>query len=485
MLAALTAAFMTQLDATIANVALPHMQASTSASREQISWVLTSYIIMAAIFTPLSGWLAGRIGRKTVMLGSVVGFTAASALCGMAQTLEQLIAFRLLQGMMGSALLPMSQAILLDINPPEKHGSAMAMWGMGAVLGPIIGPLAGGWLTESLNWRWVFYINLPFGIIAFLGLAFFMAEPERRPGLRLDLFGFGLLAVAIGAFQLMLDRGQSQDWFQSREICLEAAIAGAALYGVVVHSLTARRPFVNPALFRDANYVVGNIFGFFLGGLMYGVVALIAPMLAELMNYPIALVGMVTAPRGLGTMMAMLVVGKAINHVDGRALIFAGLVLCGISTWMMSGVSLEMDGTLLIASGFVQGVGAGVMFVPITTLVFATIKGQLRNEGAAMNSLIRNLGGAVWISILQTVTVRNEAVVHSRLAERVRPDNPLLGWRFPGMDLASPRALMAMDGEVGRQALMVSYADSFWLLFLLCVVVAPFVLLMRPAAKSG
>ena len=306
-LAVLAATFMTQLDMTIANVALPHMQASTSASREQISWVLTSYIIMVATFTPLSGWLASRIGRKKVMLIAVIGFTLASALCGMAQTLAELIAFRMLQGMMGSALVPISQAIMLDINPPERHGSALALWGLGPTMGPIIGPLAGGWITDNLNWRWVFYINVPVGICA---------------------------------LQLMLDRGQLQGWFDSREIWVEMVIAVAAFYLVVVHSLTAPRPFVNPSLFADRNFIAGNVLGMFQAGLAYGVAALLAPMLAELMGYPVTLVGLVTAPRGLGTLVAMLLTGRLVNRLDGRLLILAGLALCGFSTWAMAGFSL-------------------------------------------------------------------------------------------------------------------------------------------------
>lgn len=484
-LAVLTGAFMTQLDVTIANVALPHMQASTSASREQISWVLTSYIIMAATFTPLAGWLAGRIGRKRVMVIAVAGFTLASALCGMAQTLGELIAFRLFQGMMGSALVPMSQAIVLDINPPERHGSALALWGIGTVLGPIVGPLAGGWLTDNLNWRWVFYINVPFGILTVLGLLAFMNGRDARDRKGLDVFGFGLLAVAICSLQLMLDRGQSQGWFDSREIWIETVISVTAFYLVVVHSLTARRPFVNPALFADRNFVAGNILGMFQGGVAYGVIALLAPMLAELMGYPVTLVGIVTAPRGVGTLFAMLIAGRIINRVDARAMILFGLVLCGISAWMMTQFSLAMDSRLLLISGLIQGVGQGVMSVPIFTIIFATLPDRLRNEGAAMGSLMRNLGGAMSIAALQAVAAHNEATVHARLVEGVRPDNPVLALRAPGLDFYGPGAMAVMDGEVGRQALMVAYVDSFWLLFIVGLAVMPLVLLVRPAKKSA
>ncbi len=474
---ALSGAFMTQLDATIANVALPHMQAATSASREQITWVLTSYIVMVATFTPLTGWLAGRFGRKRLFITSVVGFTLASALCGLAANFDQLIAFRLLQGIMGSALLPMSQAILLDINPPERHGSAMAVWGLGAIMGPIIGPVAGGWLTQSLSWRWIFFINLPIGAIALVGLLFTLAETRDDEPKPLDLLGFVLLGVAVACLQLVLDRGQLLDWFNSYEIWIEATLAGTAFYLFLVHSFTARRPFVNPQLFRDRNFIIGNIMGFFLGGLMYGVMALTAPMLAELMGYPIELIGWVSMPRGIGTMLAMLAMAPIVHRIDNRLLIMVGVALSGISMVMLSNASLEMDSWLMISSGFIQGLGGGIMFVPVAALVFTTLAPQLRNEGTAISSLLRNLGGTMSISVLQTLTIRNEAVVHSRLVEGVRPDNPALVMR--DFDFTALQAVARMDGEVGRQALMVSYIDSFQFLSIAALVVMPLVLLLR------
>jgi DHA2 family multidrug resistance protein len=478
-LCVLAGAFMTQLDTTIANVALPHMQASTSASREQIAWVLTSYIIMAAIFTPLSGWLAQRFGAKRIMLISLAGFTGASMLCGIAANLEQLIAFRMLQGVMGSALLPISQAIILNINPRERHGSAMAIWGMGAILGPIIGPLLGGWLTENFNWRWVFFINLPLGIAAIMGLLLTMQDKRDVWPARFDLLGFAMLALAIGAFQLMLDRGQVQDWFQSREIWIEATIAAAAFYIFIVHSLTSKAPFFSPALFRDTNFVVGNVFGFFLVGAIFGVMALLAPMLAELMNYPIETIGMVTAPRGIGTMTMMLIGGRLFNRVDFRLLILAGLALTAVSMLMMSGSSLAMDNRIVIASGFIQGLGAGTMFVPIATIAFATLNDRYRNEAAAFNSLIRSLGGAIWISVLQALTIRNAETVHARLTEGVRPDNPVMAALMPDFDFTSLPSLAAMQREILRQSLMVSYIDSFWLILLTCFAMMPLLLFLR------
>ncbi|MCB2074622.1 MAG: DHA2 family efflux MFS transporter permease subunit [Novosphingobium sp.] len=475
----LVSSFMTQLDATIANVALPHMQASTSASREQITWVLTSYIIMAAMFTPLSGWLATRFGQKNVMVVSISGFTIASLLCGLAANFEQLIAFRLLQGMMGAALLPISQAILLDINPPERHGSAMAVWGMGAVLGPIIGPVLGGYLTDYLSWRWVFFINLPFGLIAAVGQMLYMRENRAERPMRLDLTGFFLLALSVGTFQLVLDRGQVLDWYQSREIWVETIVSATAFYLFIVHTLTARHPFVNLKLFRDSNYLLGNLFAFILGGLLYGTMALTPPLLAELMGYPIKLVGLVSAPRGIAMMIFMLIAGRLTGLIDSRWLIMSGLVLSAISMWILSGISLEMDSSLIVIAGIVHGIGAAIMFVPIATVVFKTIPAKYRNEASAVSSLIRNMSGAIWISVLHTMTIRNAATVQSHLVETVRPDNPVLELKLPDMDFGSADTIAGMAVEILRQALMASYANTFWMLFLACMLATPLVLLLR------
>jgi DHA2 family multidrug resistance protein len=458
----MAATVMNSLDSTIANVALPHIQGSVSASGEEITWVLTSYIVAAAIMTPLTGWLAGRFGRKRLMLWSIVGFTVVSGLCGVANSLGELVGFRLLQGVFGAALVPMSQAILLDINPPERHGPAMAVWGMGAILGPIIGPALGGWLTDNLSWRWVFYINLPIGLLAFAGLSAFLTETKDAARPRLDLFGFAMLALAIGSIQLMLDRGQTKDWFSSLEICIEGAMG--LFFG-----------------FKDRNFLTGSIFGFFLGTVLFGVLALLPTMLETLMGYPVVLTGLVTAPRGIGTLLSMIVVGRLIKTVDARLLIFIGFAIAAYSLHIMSGFSLGMDENLVIFSGFVQGIGTGLVFVPLTTIAFATLDPKYRNEGAAMFTLTRNIGSAVGISVLQALTIRNGATVHSRLVEGIRPDNPAM---VQGFDFDLPSAVAALNAQINRQASMVSYVDAFWLLFILTLAVIPLLLLMR-GPKAG
>lgn len=481
----MAATVMNSLDSTIANVALPHMQGSVSASYDQITWVLTSYIVAAAIMTPLTGWLAGNFGRKRLMLVSIVGFTLASGLCGLATSLGELVGFRLLQGIFGAALVPMSQAILLDINPPERHGPAMAIWGMGAILGPIIGPALGGYLTDSYSWRWVFYINLPVGVVAFAGLWFFLSETRNAQKVRLDAFGFTTLALGIAFLQLMLDRGQLEDWFSSLEIWVECVASITFFYLFVVHTLTARAPFIDLALFKDTNFVSGSVFGFFLGVLIFAVLALLPPMLEGLMGYSVVLTGLVTAPRGIGTMISMVLVGQLIKRVDARVLIGVGMVLVCWSTYRMSGFNLEMDDSLVVSTGLIQGLGTGLIFVPLSTVAFATLNPKFRNEGAAMFTLIRNVGSSIGISVLQAMTIRNAARVHSRLVEGVRPDNPVIARSWGGIDFNSMTSLAKLNAEITRQASMVSYIDAFYALFVVIIIISPLILFMRPPRRKA
>src|SRR5579863_1026699 len=337
------ATIMQGVDNTIANVALPHIQGALSASQDQAAWVLTSYIVAAAIMMPLTGWLAGHFGIKYVFLISVAGFTAASALCGSATSLPQLVLYRILQGICGAALVPLSQSVLFQINPPERHGQAMAVWGSGVILGPIMGPLLGGWLTQDYSWRWVFYINLPFGVLAALGILIFIHETRYGHREPFDFLGFASLSVAIGAFQLMLDRGELKDWFHSSEIWVEAAIAAVALYVFTVHTVTATdRSFISRDLLKSPNFVTGTVLMFAIGGILSGTLALVPTMLQGLMNYPVFTTGLVTAPRGVGTMLSMFLVGRLIGKVDTRLIILAGLALTAVSLWQMTGFSLQM-----------------------------------------------------------------------------------------------------------------------------------------------
>jgi DHA2 family multidrug resistance protein len=479
------ATLMNSLDTTIANVALPNMRGSLSASLDQMSWVLTSYIVAAAIMTPVSGWLADRIGRKLLFLVSIAGFTVASMLCGAAQNLPEIVAFRLLQGLFGAALIPLSQAVLLDINPPEKHGQAMAVWGAGALVGPIMGPALGGWLTDNLNWRWVFYINLPIGILAFIGVWMFLGRRGDRPKRAFDFFGFSTLAVFIGAFQLMLDRGPSQDWFGSTEIWVEAIAAGVGLYLFVVHSLTADRPFFDRALLRDHNFTTACVIGFFIGALLYATLALLPPMLEGLFNYPVVTTGLVTMPRGIGSFVAMFVVGQLSGRIDTRITLGIGIALSGWAMWLMSHFSLEMTATQIVISGLIQGVGTGLIFVPLSTIAFASLDAKFRGDGASVYTLLRNMGSSVGISILEALQVSNTEVARSDLTPHVTPDNPVLhAYMPPGWNFSTTSGLEAISAEINRQATMVAYVDDFKLMLWMSFAMFPLLLLMRGPKRS-
>jgi DHA2 family multidrug resistance protein len=482
-LSVMLASIMQALDNTIANVALPRIQGSLSATQDQMTWVLTSYIIAAAIMTPLSGWLAGQIGRKRVFLFSVVGFTIASALCGLAQSLPEIVLARLFQGLCGAALIPMSQAVLLDINPPERHAKAMALWVMGVTIGPILGPALGGWLTEHYNWRWVFYINVPFGILSFLGILTFMPETLRRKS-RFDFFGFAALSLAIGAFQLMLDRGQLKDWFSSTEIWIEAIAAGVGFYLFVVHMLTTSKPaFVSPALFKDRNFVTGNVFIFVVGVVLFATLALLPPLLQDLLNYPVVLTGLVTAPRGIGTLAAMFIVGRLMGKIDTRLIIAAGFGLTAFSLWQMTGFYLQMDTPSVVWSGLAQGLGTGFVYVPLAAITFATLSPQFRNEGTALFSLVRNVGSSVGISVVETLLTRNTQTMHSRLAEQITPFSDLMHSQPPGA-LSTTSGLAALNHSVSDQAAMIAYNNDFKLMMVLTLCAIPLVLLLRSGSRK-
>jgi DHA2 family multidrug resistance protein len=478
------AAVLVTLDSTIANVALPHIQSSVSASPEQILWVVTSYVIAGAIATPLSGWLAVRFGRKLVMVASVGGFTLTSIACGLATDLSGLVLFRLLQGVAGAAMIPLSQATLLDIYPPAKHGQAMALYGMGSMLGGIIGPTLGGWLTEWMSWRAVFLVNVPFGSLACLGLYLFMPASPRQPRARFDLFGFAALSLFLASLQLIVDRGQQLDWFDSAEICIEATVMACSGYVFLVHMFTAPAPFLKPALFRDRNLVVGALVLVVLGVLVFGALPLIGIMLQNLFFYPVMLAGLVLAPRGLATMAAMIIAGRMIGRIDTRFVVMLGMISTATGYYLMAGLSLESTTFEMVLYGIILATGSGMVFVPLSTLAFSTLAPELRDEGTAVFALVRNIGSAVGISLLQVMTLRNAAIVQVRLGEAVRPDNPVFAWRMPDFDFSVPLATVGMHGEVARQALMVAYTDAFWLMFLLSLAVLPVILLMRTPPKA-
>ena len=481
------ATIMQALDSTIANVALPHMQGTFSATQEQISWVLTSYIVAAAVFTPTTGFLASRFGRRNLLAAAVIGFTIASMLCGAATSIEEIVLFRLLQGMFGAALVPLSQAILLDTYPQEQHGSAMAVWGMGVMVGPILGPALGGWLTDAYNWRWVFYINVPFGALALAGIFAASSESEGDRTRRFDWMGFAWLGLAIASLQIMLDRGQVEDWFSSTEIMIEVAIAALAFYLFIVHSMTTKNPFITPQLFKDRNLSVGLILITMVGVVLFATMALLPPYLETLMGYPVVTTGLVLAPRGIGTMIAMFLVGRIVNRIDIRLIMAFGFLLTIYSLWEMSTFNLYVSEMTIVMTGVIQGFGLGFIFVPLTTATFATLAPELRTEGTSLYSLMRNIGSSVGISITQSLISRYTQVNHEVLSRNVSELNPLLrpDQAPPGWDIGTAQGLALAEGEVTRQAASIAYLNDFKLMMYMTILALPLLLLLRVKKNGG
>jgi DHA2 family multidrug resistance protein len=476
------AVVMQALDTTIANVALPYMQGSVSASADQINWVLTSYIVAAAIMTPPSGFLANRFGRKRVLMVAVAGFVAASVLCGIAQSLLEIVAFRLLQGFFGAALVPIGQSILLDIYTPEERGSAMALFGVSVMVGPVLGPVIGGYLTDQFSWRWVFYINVPIGALAFAGISIFMRETKISAAARIDWLGFGSLSVAIAAMQVFLDRGAQLDWFSSLEILIEATICVSAFYIFLVHTFTAKDPFVNPKLFLDRNFSVGMLFIFIVGITYLASMSLLTPYLQTLMGYPIVTAGLVMGPRGVGTMACMFLVGRLIGKVDTRLLIMVGLLLTAWAMYDMTGWNPNVSQWTIAVTGFIQGAGLGFLFVPLNTVTFATLAPEQRADGTGLFNLSRNVGSSVGISVVSYLLIRNQQINHATISGHVTAvnhafnGNVLHAW---GPWTASGRA--ALDQVIQMQAAIISYIDDFKLMMILSLAAMPLVLLLRSA----
>ena len=470
------ASFMTVLDSTIANVALPFMQPGLGASSDTIAWVLTSYIVATAIATPLTGWLAEKIGRRQLFLWAVAGFVAASMLCGLAQTLGQMVVFRMLQGACG--------AFILDAWPRARHGQAMALWGVGIMVGPILGPVFGGYLTENLDWRWVFFINLPFGVLALLAGIAILPNLRTNPR-RFDFLGFGLLALGVASLQLCLDRGQQLDWFASWEVRVEAGLAAAALWAFAVHVATARTSTIlDRRMLADRNMVAGMGFAALIGVLMIATTALLPTMLEKLFGYPAMTTGFIMAPRGAGIMFAMVVVGRLNNKVDPRLLMVIGLTMVCASLFAMSQFSPQMDNRPLIITGLVQGVGMGLVFVPLNTIAFATLPADLRTDAAGFFQLLRNLGGSIGVSLSVGVLARQMQVSHADIGGALTPF--ATPWADGGvasvMGNSGEMVTAMLDGVVNSQAAMIAYIDVFYMLFWVTVAMMPMVLLLKKPA---
>ena len=473
------------LDTTIANVALPHMQTSLGATVDTVTWVLTSYIVATAIALPATGWLSDRLGSRNLFLIAVGGFIAASMLCGIATSLEEMVAFRILQGVCAAFINPLSQTAMLDINPPERAAKAMSIWGMGVMVGPIMGPVIGGWLTESYNWRWVFYVNVPVGGATFALLWFLL--PSRPKAVRaFDMAGFIYLGVAVAAFQLMLDRGQSEDWFDSWEIIIEGLVALAFTWMAVIHFVTAKRPLFDRALFRNRNLVTGLFFMVVVGISSMAPMALLPPMLQQLFGYPVVDTGLMMAPRGVGVLLTMWLSGQLMGKIDTRYIVTTGLIIFGFSLRQMADYSLEMDYWPVVTSGFVQGLGMGMVFMPLNALAFATLDGRYRTDGASLLNLFRSIGQSAGISMVPGLLARNIQTSHADLVQNVTRGT------LPGVDLGQvdrfgslSDGLAAMaDAMINRQAAMIAYIDDFYLMSWIsfsAILLVP--LLQKPKAR--
>jgi DHA2 family multidrug resistance protein len=471
----MSATILTAVDSTIANVALPHMQGSLSATQDQMTWALTSYIIASAVMTPLSGWLADRFGRKPLFLYSVIGFTIASVLCGMAQSLPQVVAFRLLQGLCGASLFPLSQAVLFDIYPMSEAGRAMAIWGIGVGVGPMLGPIIGGWLTDNFSWRWVFYVNVPIGVLAVLGVLAYLPDTQHKRR-SFDFFGYAMLAMFVGLLQMVLDRGPRKDWFGSAEIRFEAFFAALTLYLFIVHTITAARPFIRLSLFKDRNYLSGNVIGFLIGMVIFSVMSLLAPFMQELMHYSVLQAGYLLSSRSIGTMVSMLLVGRLMTWLDARLLIAAGLALAAFALWQMTQYNLLMDRWPIMLPGVIMGFGLGSAMVPSTAMAFATLARSEFNEATSLYALVRNLGNSIGISIMQGLLVHNIQTVHASLAAHISP------YRRSFSSLAGAtdtRSVELLNAQVTTQAQLIAYLDNFKFLLIALLTALPLLLLVR------
>lgn len=478
-LAAVLASAMVVMDSTIAGVALPHMQASSGATSAQIMWVMTSYMVATAISLPLSGWLASRFGKQPVMLASLAGFTLASMACGVATSLSGLVLARTVQGIAGAGLQPVTQAVLLSINPKERHTKVLAYQSMSSMLGPLFAPTLGGWLTDTLTWRWVFFINLPVGLLAFAGLLAFLPRDRDIEPIRFDLFGFSVLALAVASLQLFLDRGEQLDWFDSPEIIMWAVAACLGLYFTVVHTLTAKASFVPRGIFRDWNFLVASFLGTCISIASFGSQPLITFMMQQLMGYSALRSGTLVAMASLSSMVGVLVIATPLRKLGVRAIIALGLLLLGWSQVLYASLSLYADQWPILTAGIVKGAGVGLTMTMLPGITFSTLPAHLRNEGAAFSALVRNMGMSVGVTVTQIMAIRETGIVRARLVEGVRQDNPLLNYAFPGFDFNSLQAVAGMNGQIARQAVMVGYVDAFLAAGIMAFLMIPTVLLIR------
>ena len=477
---AMTATIMQALDTTIANVALPYMQGTLSASQDQINWVLTSYIVAAAIMTAPVGWIANRFGRKRIFIICSAGFTMASVLCGLAQDINQMVLFRLLQGVFGAALVPLSQAVMLDSYALHERAKAMSIWGMGVMMGPIMGPSLGAWLTETYSWHWVFFVNLPFGIFTVLGLMIFMDETKKNHELRFDWFGFAALAIGIGSMQIALDRGEQLGWLESNEIIGEIIVSIAGFYYFFAHSFTTAKPFIQFAIFKDRNFLGGCVFMTVMGLVLFSTMALSSPYLQNVIGYPIITAGLLLASRGCGTFVAMMLVGRIMKYVEARTLIICGLSLTCLSLFYMTGWTDQTGVTEIVVLSIIQGFGFGLVFVPLSTVAFLTLPNHLRTDGTSMLTLLRNVASSIGISVVIAQLTEGSRRVYAVLSQHINPFNSAL--QMPDVrrmiDLGSDTGRAMADAMVAMQSQIIAFSLDYQLVMIVTACAIPLAIMI-------
>jgi MFS transporter, DHA2 family, multidrug resistance protein len=477
---AMTATIMQALDTTIANVALPYMQGTLSASQDQINWVLTSYIVAAAIMTAPVGWIANRFGRKRIFILCSGGFTVASVLCGLAQDIEQMVLFRLMQGVFGAALVPLSQAVMLDSYALHERAKAMAIWGMGVMMGPIMGPSLGAWLTETYSWHWVFFVNLPFGVFTVLGLLIFMDETRKDMKLRFDWFGFTALAIGIGSLQIALDRGEQLGWMESNEIIAEFIISIIGFYYFFAHSLTASKPFIQFALFKDKNFVGGCVFMAVMGLVLFSTMALSSPFLQNVIGYPIITAGLLLASRGCGTFVAMMLVGRMMRHIEARTLIVSGLTITCLSLFYMTAWTDQTGVNEIVVISIIQGFGFGLVFVPLTTVAFLTLPNHLRTDGTSMLTLMRNVASSIGISLVISQLTQGTRHTYAILSQHLNPFNHAM--QMPDVrgiiDMATDKGRAMADVMVNLQAQIIAFSHDYQMVMIFTACAIPLAIMI-------
>jgi DHA2 family multidrug resistance protein len=492
----MTATFMVVLDSSVATVALPHIAGNLSASTDEATWVLTSYLVSNAIMLPATSWIAGRIGRKRLLLTSIVLFTVASLLCGLAINMPMLILARVLQGIGGGGMQPIAQAILLESFPPREHGTAMAVYGVGIVVAPVIGPTLGGWITDSYSWRWIFYINLPVGVLALFLAGLYIEDPpyiRRTLQGAIDYLGFAFMALWLGSLQLLLDKGQESDWFGAVWIRCALFVSIAAFLGFLLRELRCRDPIVQLHVLRNRNFVTGTLITALFGFVLYGVTAMLPLFLQTLLGYPALDSGLAVSPRGIGSMLAMMVAGGLAARLDGRLMLAGGLAIFGLSTIMLSHVNLSIGMAAVAIPCVINGFGGGLTFVPLTTMAMGRLRREEIGNASGIYNLMRNIGGSIGIATVTTLLVRrsqlhqNYLVAHLTAGAQTGGAAAALASHFStsGFDpwTAHSMALGALYREVGQQASLLAYTDNFSILGYLALLSIPVVLLFQRVRK--